>query len=156
MKVTTSDFGQHLNPIWKKRADYILGAHVPHMGPGLWEQLWATRSPTNGFEICCIPFFAHDLNLGDVVELDDDSMVTKVLRSSGRRTTRIWLIEVDIQSAEVRQLMRNLADCGALVEWYSSSFLAADAGTESVFNDTQLLLGNAEREGFLGYGARFE
>lgn len=54
------------------------------------EQLWARRIDDAHYELCCIPFFAYDLALEDVVEVEVDSsfQVTRVSAPSGRHVFR--------------------------------------------------------------------
>ena len=59
----------HLNPAWRDRANFIAFVSIELDEPGeRWEQLWARQIANNLFEICCIPFFAYDLALGDQVD----------------------------------------------------------------------------------------
>jgi hypothetical protein len=53
---------QHLAPVWRERADFILGAIVED---GISEQLWARKVDDLQFEVCCIPFWVYNISLGD-------------------------------------------------------------------------------------------
>lgn len=39
-------------------------------GADSFEQLWTERVGADRFELCCIPFFAYDMALGDVVRAE--------------------------------------------------------------------------------------
>ena len=70
---------QHLNPVWREKANFIIGAVVPSLKNNpkekVWEQLWARKIDNDHYEICCIPMFAYGLALGDVVEIDQRLMI---------------------------------------------------------------------------------
>jgi hypothetical protein len=152
---TNANFGQHQNPVWRDRSNFIIGARVSHMGPDLREQLWAEQLPDQRYRLCCIPFFADGLNLGDVVELDDEYMVRAVVGTSGRQTQRVWWTD-PIDRAVVDQTVAMLESKGALIEWYSKSLMAADAGTEAIHEQVIHVLDGMAQTGRLHYGTSFE
>src|SRR5947199_5228528 len=78
----------HSEPVWRERADFIIGARLPEHGRS--EQLWAKKLSKNRYEICCIPFFLYDLALGDIVETNDDHDLVGVVQRSGRFVFRVW------------------------------------------------------------------
>ena len=119
------NFGQHMNPVWRSDANYIFGAAVPDMGDGLWEQLWGRRDDDGVVTVCCIPFFAHELNLGDRVELTAGGMAGSVVSRSGRTTLRVWWRDASTRG-DVEGLLGRLESLGVLVEWYSASLMAVD------------------------------
>src|SRR3954453_9406655 len=67
----------HAAPVWRERADFVIGARLPEEGRA--EQLWARRIEGRHFEVCCIPFFLYDVALGDVVETDADYDLERVV-----------------------------------------------------------------------------
>jgi hypothetical protein len=74
---------QHVNPIYPEKTDFIIGAKCNYKTDEydmVWEQLWARRISEFRFEICCIPFFAYDLALGDEVVTDKNHMITEVVK----------------------------------------------------------------------------
>lgn len=112
----------HPDPVWGDRADFLIGAPLPE--PGRSEQLWARRVEEHRFEICCIPFFATDVALGDLVETDSTFDLVRVLLPSGRFVFRVWFGD----SPEMREASAGaLAERGALLEWSSANLLAVDA-----------------------------
>jgi hypothetical protein len=79
----------HSDPVWRERADFIIGAPLHEEGRA--EQLWARRlDEPLLFEICCIPFFLYDVALGDVVQTDASSELARVVEPSGRFVFRAW------------------------------------------------------------------
>jgi hypothetical protein len=117
----------HEAPAWHDRANFIIGVGLEESGK--WEQLWSRRVTETRFEVCCIPFLAYDLALGDVVETEPqdgrESMVARVVERSGHRTMRVWF--VDTEAAQ--RLSDGLVAAGALFEWRGpwSRLLALDA-----------------------------
>ena len=80
----------HENPVWRDESDFIIRAYLEeNKGRNEWEQLWAKRLDDRRFSLCCIPFFAYNLALGDEVETDGSYVVEGVVRPSGQFTWRI-------------------------------------------------------------------
>jgi hypothetical protein len=50
---------------------------------------------TNRFTLCCIPFFARGLSLGDEIETDENFIFQRVLDSVGHITFRVWIWTTD-------------------------------------------------------------
>lgn len=72
--VDINDICGHSDPIRGDQADTLVMYDLADSGlPGNWEQLWSKRVDGNRFVLCCIPFFASGLGLGD----------TFTVRSSG-------------------------------------------------------------------------
>lgn len=125
-----SQFLVHLDPVWRDRANFIINA--PLEEEGYYEQLWTRQVDPSHFELCCIPFFAYDLALGDVVETASRSgreyVVTNVARPSGRYVFRVWFGGVTDPPRE--EVAGRLVAVGALLEWQSEktcNLLAVDA-----------------------------
>lgn len=112
----------HDAPVWRERADFVIGAPLPEEGRA--EQLWARRLGERRFEICCIPFFVYDLALGDVVETDTGYDLVRVAERSGRSVFRIWFGETRTPRQDVAD---ELTERRALLEWSSPNLLAVDA-----------------------------
>jgi hypothetical protein len=73
--------------------------------------------------ICCIPFFAKDLSLGDEVETDENYRIKAVIKPSGHYTYRVWFGESN--EPNIRDtLVEELEQKGCLLEWYSNNLLA--------------------------------
>lgn len=121
----------HPDGAWRDRADYVLRARIDELpdDPDAWEQMWGRSLGDRRFEICCIPFLAYDLALGDVVVIDDDDWIVDVVERSGHRTFRVWTAEA---SDAVREhLHLDLVGVGAGIECRSASLMAVDACDES-------------------------
>jgi hypothetical protein len=112
----------HPQPVWRDRANYILGGSEAG-GDGT-EQLWARNLGGNRFEICCIPFILYGLALGDIVEADEHSELTGVIKNSNRSVFRARFGNSAYPRDEIEQ---GVSELGALVEWSSDDLLAVDA-----------------------------
>jgi hypothetical protein len=136
---------QHLNPIWRDKANFIIGASVPPLEESpnteVWEQLWARMIKSNKFEICCIPFFSYGLALGDEVETDQFFMIKRVSKKSGNTTLRIWFDE-KLSAEQKDEFISNIGESKCLQEWYSENFLGLSSDS---FRKTQLLIGLLEK-----------
>lgn len=117
----------HEKPIWRDRANFIIAAYLGEKdGHGEWEQLWAQQLDDQRFLLCCIPFFAFDLALGDVIETNDNYTVQRVVSPSGQYTFRVWF--GDLHCAEIRdEVVRYMDLLGVLMEWSSENLLALSA-----------------------------
>lgn len=112
----------HANPIWRSRANFIVAIKLDEVG--FREQLWARQVADRRFELCCIPFFAYDLALGDVVETDDSFTIRKVVKPSGRYVFRAWFGEAGGSHADIVEALERV---GAQTESYSTNLIAIDA-----------------------------
>jgi Domain of unknown function (DUF4265) len=137
--MTESHEATHGAPVWGYQADTVVTAAVDDDGgtgaavgaaAGLAtgvvrERLAARRVAEHRFELCCIPFLAHGLALGDVVATDDDHVVTGVVEPSGRAVFRV---SFEASAAAARAAVaRDLTYFGCLLEWSSPRLLAVDA-----------------------------
>lgn len=139
----------HRDPVWRDRSNFIIAASIDPGSTGVTtEQLWARRIDDERHEICCIPFFVHDLALGDTVEVDADHLVTRVVESSGRYVFGIHFSGPDQPRDEV---MERLSDMGALAEWSSRSLVAVDTRDEAHAQEIADVLQGHEDEGHLMY-----
>ena len=129
--MTPSDdvFHTHQQPVWRERANYVVMA--PLSEHHHYEQMWARQEAEDLFELCCIPFFAYNLALGDVVRTETRDgrthAIAHVVRPSGRWTFRLWLGKSDEDALGVETEMLAL---GALTEWSSEKLLALDAASK--------------------------
>jgi hypothetical protein len=141
----------HPEPVWRDRADFILGAQSPD-DPSLYEQLWARRIDEVRFEICCIPFLIYDLALGDEVEADARTLnLTRVVRASGGYTFRAWF-EDPTNRGSADAITANIADIGCLFEWNASgNLLAIHASDKELASTVSGYLLDLERNGALTY-----
>lgn len=124
--VTPAREAVHRDPIWRDRANFIIAVEID---PGdtdiATEQLWVRKIDDRHFELCCIPFFAYDLALGDVVEVDGDYLVQQVTNPSGRYVCRVHFPRGSLGLCD--EVVLALAERAALVEWSSPSMFAVDA-----------------------------
>ncbi len=149
------EFAVHPNPVWRDRADFIIHAEVGGRDPARrFEQLWTRRVGPNRFEICCIPFFAYDLALGDEVETAARSgrqfLLSRVIIPSGHYTFRVWFGESSHPSSR-DEVVRELARLGCELEWSSENLVAVDAPSVEVAQGAADLLLDHERQGHLVY-----
>ena len=60
----------HSDPVWRDRSNFIIATPIEPGEAGVTaERLWARRVDDRHYQLCCIPFFAYDLALGDVIEI---------------------------------------------------------------------------------------
>jgi Domain of unknown function (DUF4265) len=137
----------HSDPVWRERADFIIGAPLHEEGRA--EQLWARRlDEPLLFEICCIPFFLYDVALGDVVQTDASSELARVVEPSGRFVFRAWFGDPFHPRQEIAD---QLDDIGALLEWSSTNLLAVDAADAHEAQVVADFLSDQEDRGHLKY-----
>lgn len=119
----------HPNPVHRPRQSVMLRAAVDDVGPGeSFEQLWTRRVGDDLFEICCIPFFAYDLALGDVVRADSESgfVIRSVARRSGNGVARVAIVRSeDVEDVHSR-LHELIARTEYLCEWFAPGYVAID------------------------------
>jgi hypothetical protein len=133
-QMMTPQFLVHNNPVWRQKADFII--HAPLEEADRFEQLWARKIGSYRFELCCIPAYAYNLALGDIVVTgragDSEYVVQHVDIQSGHYGFRAWLGPFTTnRSADQASLMRDqlvaeLQDLGALTELVSPTLLAID------------------------------
>jgi hypothetical protein len=117
----------HESPAWIAKANFIIQVDLASHGlPDRREQLWSRKKNKYQFEVCCIPFFTYGINLGDIVETQQDYAVSCVVRKSGHKSLRIAIL-VEDQRDEIHIVLHNwAANSGLLYEWYKSEYLAVD------------------------------
>lgn len=75
------------NPVRRPVPAFMLRASLDDVeGGDSYEQLWARRVGEDRFEVCCVPFFAYDLALGDIVRADAGTDMWFSPWSRGRET----------------------------------------------------------------------
>ena len=137
----------HPDPVWRSRADFVIGARLPEGS----EQLWAKQLTEQAFELCCIPFFAYGLALGDVVETDAEYEVRRVTRPSGRSVFRVWFGDSPLSTTDRDRLAADLTEAGALVERSSVNLLAVDAASQDLADSLAAYLGEHVDLGHLAF-----
>jgi uncharacterized protein DUF4265 len=119
----------HLNPVRRPVPSFMLRAALDDVGgDGDFEQIWTKRVGDDRFEVCCIPFFAYDLALGDVVRADAASgyVIQAVERRSGNGVVRVAVKRPeDIDAVHVR-LHDLLGRVEYLCEWFAPGYVAVD------------------------------
>lgn len=139
----------HLDPVWRDRADFIIGADISESQDGSeWEQLWARQVDEARFEICCIPFLLYDVSLGDIVEVGPHAgrnyMVRAVTNASGRFTFRVWFGNAR-NGGDRERIVAELSTIASEVEWSSLNLLAVDAAdVEVAHRVSEFLVGYQE------------
>lgn len=150
-------FALHLNPIWREKANFVinyeLGVEPDKPGVIQMEQLWAKRLEENRFMVCCIPFFAYGLALGDeVLTAPKDKMsfiVQNVVRPSGHFTFRVWL--GDTNPELVPTLLRLIRQTDASIEFYSEHLFGVDSSSEEISKQLVQILKKWEEDGNIRY-----
>ncbi|NWE20407.1 DUF4265 domain-containing protein [Pseudomonas sp. P7548] len=113
----------HQSPVWRDRANFIFAAHLGTKdGNNEWEQLWGQKTAAHKFIVCCIPFFARNIALGDEVETDIDFVVQRVIQRGWQTTFRVWFASHDKMLREA--LMIEIESMSPLMEWSSGDLLA--------------------------------
>jgi hypothetical protein len=126
----TDRYFVHQTPVWREQTDFIIHIEIEADNPERerhWEQLWAKQVDEARFRVCCIPFFAYDLSLGDEVETRSEGekryIVRRVVKASGNYTFRVWFgASNDLTIRD--EVMDRIERSGWLFEWYSENLLA--------------------------------
>jgi len=120
----------HKNPVWRDKANFIIKTYLGQKyGRNEWEQLWALDLGDRQFALCCIPFFAYDLALGDEVETDGNYVVQRVIKTSDQYTFRVWFgdsTHIGIKDEVSQQMKARSAE----LEWSSENLLALSVSAE--------------------------
>ena len=128
--MTEDVFHTHEHPVWRERSNFIVAVALPEHRH--FEQLWVRQISEDQFQLCCIPLFAADLSLGDIVRTEHrdgrDFMVAEVIQPSGRWTFRVWLGKSNEHISAVAEEMTAL---GVLSEPGSAHLLALDVPDEA-------------------------
>ncbi len=154
MSSSDREFVVHLSPVRRDRADFIVHAGLDDGGPLRFEQLWTRQISDTRFELCCIPFFVHDLALGDEIETESTAerryVFVRVTKPSGGSTFRAWFGESDHPRA--REELVEASQAGSwLFEWSSENLLAIDAAGPERAQELADLLVERQRRGDLIY-----
>lgn len=128
----------HHYPVRKQEAHLAVMTRVETSAGSAIEQLWARKVTHESHIICCVPAYSDVLRLDDLVEVDEDFIVTGVIEPSGRHLIRIFL-STDEPSHRV-PLYTDLYKVGALVEVISDDYWAVDACSCNVLQDAVELL----------------
>ena len=139
----------HREPAWGEHADSVVATAVTLAdGSAAIEQLWGRQVAEDLYELCCIPFFALDLAMGDVVEVDANHRITRVVRPSGRYVFRVQL---GSSAHALADTIDALEDAGGLLEWSGMSMIAVDARDATHAGEIADFLGERRDAGHLTY-----
>lgn len=142
----------HLNPIWHDKANFIIRTYLEERGGRhRWEQLWTRQLDENRFLICCIPFFAYNLALGDEVGTDVHHTIIRVVKHSENSTFRVWFGNAvnpeEVKSEVLYELRRFSID----YEWHSKNLLAVSVSAEDLAKAVSGFFLERQAEGKLQY-----
>lgn len=141
----------HENPVWREKSDFIIRIYLEeNEGRNEWEQLWVKKISEKKFSLCCIPFFAYNLALGDEVRTDSNYVVQDVVQASGQFTFRAWFGDSTNQVAK-DEILRKLGTVGAFLEWSSANLLAISAKDSNQAQEVADYLYARENAGELTY-----
>ena len=117
----------HPNPVRRPAPSFMLRAALDDVGGGdNFEQLWTKRVGEDHFELCCIPFFAYDMALGDVVRAEAATgyVIQAVVKRSGNSVVRVAVKrpeDVDAAHLRLHDLFGRLE---YLCEWFDPGYVA--------------------------------
>ncbi|WP_410791680.1 DUF4265 domain-containing protein [Kribbella sp. C-35] len=103
----------HHEPALRADSNYIARIALAPFGfDGEAEQVWLRRTAHGVGTMCCIPFRAYGVALGDTVHISPDgATVTQVVARSGRRVLRALVVEPDPAGAAA-ELEEHIARAG--------------------------------------------
>lgn len=149
MKYHTGDYeAVHSEPIWRNKANFIFAAYLGSKGGrNEWEQLWGEKNAGGTVKVCCIPFFARNVSLGDEVSIDDELVLKSVVTPSGQTTFRVWFGD---SLSNRDEIIKKIEEMNALMEWSSANLLAISI-QESYAQQLADYLHTCEQQGLLQY-----
>ncbi len=117
----------HSTPAWRAKSDFLIRVDLADSGlPETMEQIWARKIGHLTFEVCCIPFFAYGLALGDTVQCNCELVMQKRLASGGHNTLRVVIADF-ASSHQIHEAIHGwVVATGMLHEWHSPGYLAID------------------------------
>jgi hypothetical protein len=148
----------HPKPAWHERGDFTLRLKFDFKRDEAWhriEDLWCRRIAGDHFELCCIPFFAYNLALGDemITEPEEGGFysICAVAKSSGHSTFRASFEEQPDDDLR-NELSRELGSLNCLFEWsLPNNLLAIDAESREQALAVSQLLEQRKSSGQLTY-----
>lgn len=95
-------------------------------GADTFEQLWTRRVGDDRFELCCIPFFAYDMALGDVVRAEAATgyVIQSVVQRSGNGVVRVAVKRPEDVNAVHLRLHDLIGRLEYLCEWFAPGYVA--------------------------------
>jgi hypothetical protein len=139
----------HVSPAWRERSNYIANFDLNFdQLPFKREQLWLRKLPDAKFQLCCIPFFAKGIHLGDIVSLTSEGVVEAIVTPSGHWTLRLLFRSDFTQRDEV---IRDLEATGVTHERFTKSLYSLDTTDADHARNVMTLLDHHMDQGHLGY-----
>ncbi|MFT4297042.1 MAG: DUF4265 domain-containing protein [Micropruina sp.] len=121
----------HPDPVARPHPSYMLRVALDDVGPGEnHEQLWTKQVGHDLYEICCIPFFADQLALGDVVRADSDYRIRSVVHRSRNGVVRIAIKRPEDIDSLHPLLHELLVRSNYLHEWFVPGYVAVNINPE--------------------------
>ena len=116
------------------------------------ESMWARRVRPGEYELRNVPFFAYDLNFGDVVRAcapDRESLpeVTKVVRRSGNRTFRV----IFPKGAPRKRIFAALKPMSVTFELFDERYAALNVADPKRYDEVEQYLRARKREKKIDY-----
>jgi hypothetical protein len=152
--VAAIQFIVHDQPARRPESNYVAQIDLtPFSFADTMEQVWLRQLSAHEFAMCCIPFRAYGLALGDVVGLSSDgTRVTELIRSSGNRVVRALLVaglDPAVQTALSASLDSISTSLGLLREWSGDRHIAIDVPPETNIQTLTDVLASGQNEGQL-------
>ncbi|WP_329557472.1 DUF4265 domain-containing protein [Streptomyces sp. NBC_00696] len=124
----------HEEPAWRGEEHYMAMVDLAQFDlPGMREQIWLREIDKAGeYEVCCIPFYAYGMALGDVVSKGESDTVGPSIRKSGRRALRVLFTAPRPLADSRLSLRRALDSVGLMSEWNGDRQVAIDVPDMSV------------------------
>ncbi|MFK0106415.1 DUF4265 domain-containing protein [Streptomyces sp. NPDC091217] len=118
----------HEEPAWRGSGHYMAMVDLAVFDlPGMREQIWLRETGVAGeYEVCCIPFYAYGMALGDVVGKSAADMIGQSIRKSGRRALRVLFTAPRPLNDSRSALRAALDSVGLLSEWNGDRQVAID------------------------------
>ena len=147
----------HERPAWGERADravpVTLEVDTADERLAVVEELSLRGVDENLFEVCCVPFFAFGLALGDQIRVesrrDGTAVVREIATRSGRST--FWMWSEAATNGALNALERDLQELGCLTESHDGYLIACDADSLEQSRRVFALLQERERQGDVGF-----
>ncbi len=129
----TNEPKKHAQPVWRARANYRLAMKVDDSDHE--EELWVNKHSDELFEICCIPFFIYDVNLGDIIKIvphQNKNLVLGVQTPSNHHTFRIWFQTKSVDARE--RVLEALKEQNCDFEKFDDNLMSVDAPDDQTAN----------------------
>lgn len=132
----------HDEPALRSESNHIARIDLaPFDFAGQAEQVWLRRTSDDGEAVlCCIPFRAYGLALGDRVRMSAESAVVELVEPSGSRALRVLIAEVGVDEIRLikAEIDARISRADLLFEWSGDRHVAIDvppgADAESIMD----------------------